>query len=257
MFIESRNITRIAAALMTTAIVSSANAQSAMSQASQTSPLWNVLLPGASDIGTSHFHDMSHTYHVVLDRLPNGDSTMSDRAQVRIENRLTVHDGIPSIILVTNYSAPGRTIIDSSEVRRDGLAPIWESVQDGAKRTTYRYEGRHVHKEVMQPDSARKVIDHDFTPEMFHFSGLDEVIRSVPLRAGYHAILPLYSEGDDGMEMDSVTVEGKGTDGLWNVRFSDPVIIAHYGIDEKTHEIMRHDIDRHADRSHFKYVLEH
>jgi hypothetical protein len=51
------------------------------------------------------------------------------------------------------------------------------------------------------------------------------LVRSLPYRVGYTAILPLYSEGDDAIEMASVAVIGTGAD-RWTVRFADPAIIA-------------------------------
>jgi len=91
---------------------------------------------------------------------------------------------------------------------------------------------------------------------MFHFEGLDAVIRSIPLRADYHTIVRLYSEGDNAIEKDTIKVEGRDARGVWSVRFADPVIIAHYGIDGETRRIVHYDIARHADRAHFKYVFD-
>ncbi|HKW47850.1 MAG TPA: alpha/beta hydrolase, partial [Gemmatimonadaceae bacterium] len=90
---------------------------------------------------------------------------------------------------------------------------------------------------------------------VFNFNELDEVVRSVPLRPGYRAIVPLYSEGDNALETDSVDVEGTDSSGVWNVRFADKVIIGHYGIDGATRRIVRYEVNRHADKAHFCYLF--
>lgn len=65
------------------------------------------------------------------------------------------------------------------------------------------------------------------------------VLRSLPLRDGYEAILPLYSEGSDTVKMDSVTVVNHdAAAGVWTLRFADPAIVATYDIDERTRKIV-------------------
>lgn len=66
-------------------------------------------------------------------------------------------------------------------------------------------------------------------------------MRSLPYRLGYTAILPLYSEGDDAIEMDSVAVVDARPD-RWTIRFADPAIVATYGIDAATRRIVSYDV---------------
>ena len=215
-----------------------------------------VLLPGSSGVSTEHFRDTTISYRVVMDRLPNGDSTSSDRGVYRKETRHVTYQGRPAILFISTIDMNGRSYVDSSAVLPNGMIPLWEVSTLGTRRTTYAYSGAKVRRSLTQPDSAKKVVEHDFGTPMFYFEALDDIIRSLPLRAGYQAILPLYSEGDDGIEMDTVRVEGRDGAGVWNVRFADPVIIAQYGIDGRTRNIVRHEIGRHADRAHFRYVFD-
>lgn len=228
----------------------------AAAQATHANPGSNVLLPGSTDVSTAHFRDTTISFHVVADRLPNGDSTNSSRGVYRKETRHVTYQGSPAILFVKTIDMNGRSYVDSSAVRPNGMIPLWEVSTLGPRRTTYAYSGARVRRSLTQPDSAKKVVEHDFGTPMFYFEALDDIIRSVPLRAGYQAILPLYSEGDDGIEMDTVRVEGRDSAGVWNVRFADPVIIAQYGIDGRTRNIVRHEIGRHGDRAHFRYVFD-
>jgi len=229
----------------------------ARAQSSGSSTSGNVLLPGSASITTTQFRDTTISYHVIEDRLPNGDSANVVRQAGHEATRHVSYQGRPAIMIVKTIDLNGRTYVDSSAVLAAGLVPLWEVSTLGPRRTTYKYDRSSVRRSITQPDSAKKVVEHDFGTPMFHFEALDDVVRSIPLRAGYQAILPLYSEGDDGIEMDTVRVEGRDTKGVWNVRFADPVIIAHYGIDGTTRTIVRHDIARHADRAHFQYVFDH
>ena len=64
------------------------------------------------------------------------------------------------------------------------------------------------------------------------------VTSSLPLRPGYEAILPVYSEGSDALEMDTVKVIGRNESGGWLVRFADPVAIVTRTIDGTTRRIV-------------------
>jgi hypothetical protein len=47
--------------------------------------------------------------------------------------------------------------------------------------------------------------------QSFALNEMETVIRSLPLRAGYQVILPLFSEIDESVEYDTVTVVGGPT----------------------------------------------
>ncbi len=218
------------------------------SSVTQLSPVGGMLLPGSPEIARVQFQDTPVAYRFVVDRLANGDSVNRDAGSARTEFRSVSYRDKPSILVISTRSFGARQSIDSSLVQRDGLAPIWEISRQGQARKRYDYNGSQVRLEVTAPDSAATKKEATYPFPVFSFEELDELIRSVPLRAGYHAILPLYSEGDHALETDTVSVEGQDSAGIWNVRFADPVIISHYGIDGKTRTIVRQYVERHADR---------
>ena len=228
----------------------------AIAQSTHARATGDLLLPGSGDLTTKHFRDTTISYRFIQDRQPNGDSTSTVRGVGHEVTRHMTFKGQPAILLVKTVDLNGRMYVDSSAVLSDGLTPLWETSTLGSRRSTYAYDGANVQRSVTQPDSATKTTEHDFGTPMFHFEGLGAIIRSIPLRPDYHTIVRLYSEGDDAIEMDTIRVEGRDRSGVWNVRFADPVIIAHYGIDGNTRRIVHYDIARHADRAHFKYVFD-
>lgn len=181
---------------------------------------------------------------------------MHGSGEGRTETHVTSYQGTPALLLISSFIGRGPPFVDSALVLREGLAPVWEIHHAGNRRTRFEYNGSHVSLEVTTPDSARRQAAHAYDLPVFHFNELDAVIRAVPLRRGYHRIVPLYSEVDDALEMDTVSVEDQDASGTWNVRFADKVIIGHYGIDPATRTIVRKDVERHTGDAHFHVVLD-
>lgn len=217
-------------------------------------PTGKVLVPGDADLTTTHFHDASITYHV----LQAGSATTPERevAQSSDTTQLTSYKGVPALLRIQGSVTRGRVYIDSALVLREGLSPVWEVQHSGAHSIRIDYSGTRVRRTDAAPDTALRQVDHTYDIPVFHFNELNQLIRSVPLRTGYYAILPLYSEGDDALEMDTVRVEGRDSTGVWNVRFADKVIIGHYGIDGSTREMVRYEVERHVAGPHFYMKLE-
>ena len=166
-----------------------------------------VLRPGAPEIASDHLGDASETV-----RFMKGDSEIG---RFRYDWHVVSNDGL---MLVTTGEVRSKPVVDSSLVKRHGLAPIWEVSQFDGKVKRWTYKG-----------------------DVFNFQELDDLLRSLPLREGYERILPLFSEGDDSLEMDTVRIGSRDPTGRWTLRFADPVIVATYEIDERTRRIVRHE----------------
>jgi len=195
-----------------------------------TAPL--VLRPGASEIASDHLGEASVTV-----RLMKADSEIG---RFRYDWHVVANDGL---LLVTSGEVRSKPFIDSALVKRHGLAPVWETSQFGGKAARWTYDGPRVNQ-------------HTYDGPVFNFQELDDLLRSLPLRESYERILPLYSEGDDSLEMDTVRVMGRDAGGRWTLRFADPAIVATYGIDEKTRRIVRHEYVMRKTGSLIRYVLE-
>jgi len=166
-----------------------------------------VLRPGASEIASDHLGEAVETV-----RFMKADSEIG---RFHYEWHLVPNDGL---LLVTTGEVRFKPFVDSSLVKRHGLAPVWEVSQFDGKVKRWTYKG-----------------------DVFNFQELDDLLRSLPLREGYERILPLFSEGDDSLEMDTVRVMTRDAGGRWTLRFADPAIVATYEIDERTRRIVRHE----------------
>ena len=166
-----------------------------------------VLRPGTPEIASDHLGAATKTV-----RFMKADSEIG---RFHYEWHLMPNDGL---LLVTTGEVQSKRFVDSSLVKRHGLAPIWEVSQFDGKVKRWTYKG-----------------------DVFNFQELDDLLRSLPLREGYERILPLFSEGDDSLEMDTVRVMTRDAGGRWTLRFADPAIVATYEIDERTRRIVRHE----------------
>ncbi len=187
-----------------------------------------LLEPGAAEIVTQHLRASMDSVRYLTPR--PGDTARIEFARGWRELHLVNNARGPAILLVSASTFNGRTFRDSALVLRAGLVPIWEVMYNNARRTRIDYDGAHVRLTSSIPDSSR---EHTYDVRVFHFNELDVLLRSIPLRDGYEAILPLYSEGSDQLEMDTVRVLGRDA-GVWQLRFADPAIIATIGIDDRT-----------------------
>ena len=212
----------------------------------------NTLLPSASQLSTTHFHDTTAACHL-LRRQPT-DTVEHDEGEVRTEVRTTSYGGAPALLIVQTRTVGHSFFLDSALVRREEMTPVWEISHFRARRTRYDYDGSRVRVEITAPDSARRHEEHRYDVPVFAFAELDALVSTVPRRTGYQAILPLYSEGSDALEMDTVRVERRDDAGVWNIRFADPVIISHYRIDESTGARVGYSIERHDGSATFRCV---
>jgi hypothetical protein len=190
-----------------------------------------LLRPGSTDLTGSHFAARCDSVWFVSRRA--GDTTGRLLTVRRLTERVTTYRGKPAVLLVTQVRA-AQPYVDSALVYRDGLAPIWETSRSGTRVTRYTYDANRVRIAVATGDSTPATKEHRYDFPVFNFQELDAVIRSLPLRQGYEALLPLYSEGDDSVEVDSVRVESRGANGVWRIRFADPAVIATVGVDGKS-----------------------
>ncbi|HUQ80237.1 MAG TPA: hypothetical protein VM076_03840 [Gemmatimonadaceae bacterium] len=199
-----------------------------------------VLTPGSSELTTTHLKAGSTRFRSMYK--PGADSAEREMAIGTAGVSETMHKGKPALLLTTSFVGNGRTFVDTALVMRDGLHPVWEVSRSGQRSTRWEYSGKQVRMTFTQPDSGTRSREHTYDVPVFHFNELDVLVRSLPLREGFEAILPLYSEGSDELEMDSVRVSPRDADGVWSVRFADPAIVSTYGIDGATRRIVRYTV---------------
>jgi len=211
-----------------------------------------LILPGSRELSTSHLTASTVRYRYFT--RPSPDSAEKEVATGTASVTPITHQGKPALLLVTHSGRPERMFIDTAVVMRDGLAPVWEVSRFSQRMMRWDYSGKNVHRTLTHPDSGTRSAEHTYDVPVFHFNELEALIRSLPLREGFEAILPLYSEGSDELEMDSVRVMARDTSGVWSVRFADPAIVSTYGIHGTTRQIVRYDVVSRRDGGRFRRV---
>lgn len=177
-----------------------------------------------------------------LSRAATGDTTEHESVVTRIDEVVANDGGGSTILRVTTGHYSGGDYYDSLVVHRADLRPVRERFAYLQRKLDKRfdYDGGTVHQTNTAGDLV-KSFDRRYDVPVFAFSEIELLVRSLPYRPGYTAILPLYSEGDDAIEMDSVAVVDARPD-RWTIRFADPAIVAIYGIDAATRRIVSYDV---------------
>jgi hypothetical protein len=230
-------------------------ASCSMHTAPNVAPSSDVVHAGAPDLAVAHIVDNVDNQRVMT-RAATGDTTAKERGRVTIEQRILPVDGVPNVMLYKLGHYAAGDFSDTMSMTRDGLRPISERMQFGHTVKVVRYDGGRVHETIQVGDSTPRVLDRRYPVPVFGFNQLELVVRSLPLRPGFHAILPLYSEGDDSLEMDTASVvqlasdnDGAGSP-AWIVRFADPAIVSTYVIDTLSRRITSYEIQARKSGMH-------
>jgi hypothetical protein len=203
----------------------------------------DVLRPGDPDLHTAHLRE--RVEHQRFERkAAAADSAWRPLFAMTVEERGQLVDGRPGFSAVQRSDTPSIPLGDTLLVRLDGLAPVREWMRTGGTIRRIEYMGHRVRHARRTGDSAEVVAEDSFPVPVFAFNQVNMLVRSLPFRAGYHAILPLYSEGTESLEMDTVDVIGAEPDAAgaadrrWRVRFADAAIVSTYAIDQATRRVV-------------------
>lgn len=213
----------------------------------------DVLLPGSSLLVPPHLGDS--TVHLVVSRRGSADTAPQRMAEVRREQRAVT--GEPGQVLLTSTWSPPNISVDSLVIERHGLAPVREHL-DYRGTYQYRYSHNHVFGTVQRQDSAERTFDQTFPRNVFAFGELDLLARSLPFRRDLRVVVPLFSESDADLEMDTLSVlgpdsadaSGKG----WVVRFADAVIVERYVLDTASREILSNEVTQKRSGTQLRFV---
>jgi hypothetical protein len=161
-----------------------------------------------------------------------GSGDTAEKKMTDTRRELHAIPGRADDIMMTASWDPPYASLDTIVITRRGLFPITERL---AFRGTfdYRYDRSRVSGTIQPHDSAQRPYDQIFPNNVFAFNEVDLIARSLPFRQGFSVVVPLFSEVDRDLEMDTLTVLGPdtATAGAWIVRFADPVIVNRYVID--------------------------
>jgi hypothetical protein len=118
----------------------------------------------------------------------------------------------------------------------------------------FDFRGEVVHQTNVVGDSSL-TFDKVYTMPVYAFSEIETIVRSLPFRPHYSAVVPLYSEGDDAVEMDSLAVVNDRPGTVWTVRFADPAVVATYGVDASSRRIVNYEVTSRKTRGRARKVF--
>lgn len=202
-----------------------------------------VLVAGAHDLATASFGAERELDRVVSDSGPGTSERAIGSSLTTM--RPTQYHGHAALLLTKTSRRGTAEFVDTALVLRAGLVPVWEVASNSRGwHGRFDFDGPTVHVDAASPDSTHRAT-HTYPYPVFSFNELDEIVRAVPLRDGYHTIVALYSEGDDALETDTISVSAPRDGTVWNVRFADPVIISHYMVDSVTRRVTALEVTYH------------
>ena len=215
----------------------------------------NATTPASRGLVTSHVVDYTEVQRT-LSRGATGDTTEHESVRTTVEERLIpLAGGERGLMRISSGHYSAGDFTDTLVMHRDGLAPMWERLRYPQQRYAKEidYGGASLHQVNHLGDSTRS-FERRFALPVFAFSEIDLVIRSLPYASGYRTILPLYSEGDDSLEMDTVAVVGHAGH-AWTVRFADPAIVATYVVDSTSRRVTQYDVTSRRNGAHARRVV--
>jgi len=200
-----------------------------------------VVPADAGALVTEHLTNDSHVERT-MSRAATGDTAEHESVVARVDEVVVGTEGRATLLRVTTGHYSGGDYYDSLVVHRDDLRPVREHLAYAQRKLDKRFtfEGGTVHQTNTSGDSVAR-FDRRYDAPVFAFSEIELLVRSLPYRPGYTAIVPLYSEGDDAIERDSVALVDMRPD-RWTVRFADPAIIAIYGIEPASRRIVSYEV---------------
>ena len=213
--------------------------------------------PGDRSLATSHFRNRRRDLRFEM-LAPSGDSVAMRIALTR-EERVIPSGTEPEIMLTFAYGAPSNTV-DTLVVRKRDLKPEWETLRTSAGVRHIVYDSARVRLNVEPKDSVSQLHTRPTAQHAFAFNEMEMVMRSLPLRDGYQAVLPLFSEIDEQVELDTITVvagpgAGTGTSShAWTVRFADPAIVSTYEIDVASRAVLTQTVIQRQSGRRMRYV---
>lgn len=160
-----------------------------------------------------------------------------------------------SVELTSTIDA-GHRWADSLLARRHGLAPVREHLENGRKRLTFEFQGRRVVGFTYVPGSPPRAFDTTFTQVPFARTEDELLVRALPLEPGFHALVPMFSETDQALEVDTITVlpTDSASPDLRRVQLADPAIVETYTVAASSREILARDVIQRRSGTHLRLV---
>lgn len=103
-------------------------------------------------------------------------------------------DGRPVLLDVLTFETPNATTVDSSWIDARTLQPIRMRSSNAARVVALDFDGRHVRGGTTPTSGAATPLDQELGVRPFEWNMFGLALSALPLRPGYRATMPIYSD---------------------------------------------------------------
>src|SRR5215210_1987554 len=176
---------------------------------------------GSAQISSKHLQDFTVVRQLTLTR---GDSVSPFGTQTEILTSARL-DGRETLLDVLVFDTPRARTVDSSWIDPETLKPLRFRSHNAARSVTLEFAADRVHGQTTPADSAPVAVDRRFGVAPFEWNVLALAVSALPLRPGYCASLPVYTDRSGGVSWYRVKVVGdttierksRGPESVWEV----------------------------------------
>jgi hypothetical protein len=190
-------------------------------EANQLRTTCDTVAAGARTVSSSHLSDFSVVRRLTLTR---GDSSrpFGTQTETLTSGRL---NGRPTLLDVLVFDTPRARTIDSSWIDSETLKPLRFQSHNASRTVKLDFAGDRVRGQTTPADSAATVFDRKLGVAPFEWNVLALAVSALPLREGYCARLPVYTDRLDRVSWYRVHVVGdttierktRGPEPVWEV----------------------------------------
>jgi hypothetical protein len=200
---------------------------------------------GAGTVSSRYLADFTVVRRLTLTR---GDSITPFGTQTEILSSSEL-DGRPTLLDVLVFDTPRGKTVDSSWIDPKTLKPIRLKSDNAARSVVLDFNADRVRGETTAEDSAPTITDRRVAVPPFEWNVMALAISALPLRRGYCANLPVYSDRSGRVTWYKVQVLGettiarrsRGPEPVWEVvaRPDSTAPEAHYWINRHHRVVSR------------------
>jgi hypothetical protein len=167
----------------------------------------DTVQPGHGALSPNYLHSYTIVRNLMLTR---GDSTLPFGTQTETLTSSQLN-GRTTLVDVLVFDTPRGRTVDSSWIDGATIRPIRFQSNNEARAVTLDFEPVRVRGRTVPSSGAPTVVDHQLSAQPFEWNILGLVVGALPLREGYCARLPVYSDRFDRVTWYTAEVIGKTT----------------------------------------------
>jgi hypothetical protein len=176
---------------------------------------------GTRTVSPQHLRDFTVVRQLTLTR---GDSSSPFGTQTETLTSGTL-DGRPTLLDILVFDTPRGRTVDSSWIDSETLKPLRLKSDNAARSVTLKFGNGRVQGRTLPVDSAPVLTDRRLEVSPFEWNVMALAVSALPLRDGYCATLPVYSDRSGRVSWYQVDVVGhttierksRGPEPVWEV----------------------------------------